>query len=509
MSRLSRLSRPFRSHRVSCPRRLLLLVAASSLLVTVAAWPLRAAGEEAEDESKPATHKVAKGLFQIELTLEGAFESRSMHEVLIGTDQWTDLTVREVAAHGAKVKKGDVLLACDLSKIQESIKDLETTIKIAELSLEQARAEIQALEQSVPEDLAEAERAKKAADVNLKYFLDTEREWNHRSNEFTVKVGNQMLENAQEELKQLEKMYKADDLTEGTEEIILKQQRFQVEYGKFVLEQAKILREKARDIDLPREEEALREAATQRTLALHKAERDLPLQLNMKRLELGKLKLEHTKDRERLARLKRDAEAMTLRSPADGMVFYGACEHGQWSHASDMAAKLRRGGSLTAHEVLMTVAQPDSFIRVTIPEKELHDVTVGLAGRFTPTAFPEAQFKASVESVPGFADTSGKYTAVVAFDSKSLAGAQPTVLNQGMTGSFKALVYKQAAALTVPAKSVFSDENDGSQHYVYVREKDESVRRDVKIGRRTEARVEILSGLNEGDEVLLKKPEEE
>lgn len=509
MRRLLRLDFSLR-HRWSSGWRRSLLAAIAVALVFLVGPRARAEGDDAaSDDSKPAVHKVAKGPFQVELTLEGILEARVMHPVLLSTDQWTDFTVREAAAHGSSVKKGGVLVACDLTRIQEQIKDLETTVKIAELSLEQGRAELQALEQSVPEDLAEAERAKKAADVNLKYFLGTEREWSHRTNEFMVKAGKQMLENAQEELKQLEKMYKADDLTEGTEEIILKQQRFQVEVGNYLVEQAKLLREKAREIDLPREEETLREAATHRTLALRKAERDLPLSLNMKRLELGKLKLEHAKDRERLARLKRDAEAMTLRAPADGLVFYGACVHGQWPHASDLADKLRRGGSLTAHEVLMTIVPADArlFVRATVPEKELYDVTAGLAGQFVPTGFPKAKFAAKVEAAPGMADSAGKYTAVVAIE--PAAGAAAAKLFAGMNGSLKAVVYKQADALVVPAKSVFTDENDDSQHYVYVRDKDASVRRDVKIGRRTDARVEILSGLSAGDAVLLKKPEED
>lgn len=486
---------------------LLSAIAIVGALAGPAARPLRADAEPAE--SKPAVHKVTKGPFAVELTLEGVLEARTRHEVILRADQWTDFIVREAAAHGATVKKGDVLVACDPAKLQESIKELETTLKIAELSLEQARGEIQALEQSVPEDLAEAERAKKAADVNLKYFLETDREWTHRSTEFMVKAYNQMLENAQEELAQLEKMYKADDLTEGTEEIILKQQRFQVEATRFMVEQAKIAREKSRAVELPREEESLRETATQRTLALRRAERDLPLHLNMKRLELGKLKLEHGKDREKLAHLKHDLEAMTLRSPADGMVFYGACVHGQWPHAAEMAQKLRRGGSLATNEVIITVVSLDggNFVRATIPEKELHDISVGLGGQFIPTAYPDAHYSAKIDAAPGLADPAGKFLATAAIE--PAAGAPAVKLYPGMNGSLKTIVYKQAEALTVPAKSVFNDDNDDSQHYVYVHTDDHSVRRDVKIGRRNDSHVEILDGLKAGDAVLLKKPDDE
>ncbi len=254
--------RLFCSHVSPTPRyRSLPLRTPSPVLLAMFALVLAPARAGAEAETtKPATHKVAAGPFRVELSLDGILESREMHEVVLRPDNWTELTVREAVAHGKTVKKGDVVISCDPTKIQESIKDLETTIKIEDLSLEQNRAEIQALEHSIPQDLAEVERAKKTADTNLKYFLQTDREWLHRTAAFMVKVYGQMLENAQEELKQLEKMYKADDLTEGTEEIILKQQRFQVEVSTFMTEQAKAAREKAVQIDLPREEELLRES---------------------------------------------------------------------------------------------------------------------------------------------------------------------------------------------------------------------------------------------------------
>jgi hypothetical protein len=465
----------------------------------------------AEADAKPATHKVARGPFRVELSLDGVLESGEMQEVVLRPDQWTELTVREAATHSQTVKKGDVLISCDLTKINESIKDLETTIKIEDLNLEQCRTEIQALEHSIPQDLAEADRAKKTAETNLKYFLQTDREWLHRTAAFTVKLYGEALASAQEELKQLEKMYKADDLTEGTEEIILKQQRFQVEAMAFMTEQAKVAREKAVQIDLPREEETLRESVDQKTLALNKAQIALPLSLSMKRLDFGKLKLEQAKNKEKLDKLKRDAEAMIVRSPADGMVFFGPCVHGQWPQAADMAQKLRPGGSIAAHEVLLTVVSASFnslFARVTVPEKELHDMAVGLAGTFILTGYPDEPIPAKLNGSYRLADPTGKITARAGLDAAALA-KPPVNAVPGMNGSLKLTVYSKADALTVPAKSVFNEGADDSQHYVYLSIDGKPVRRDVKIGRRTEAHVEILDGLQEGDSVLVKKPDDE
>ena len=64
-----------------------------------------------------------------------------------------------------------------------------------------------------------------------------------KSAEFMVKYYNFMLDYEKDELEQLEKMYEADDLTEETEEIVLKRQRNSVEFAEFSLENAKLSRD--------------------------------------------------------------------------------------------------------------------------------------------------------------------------------------------------------------------------------------------------------------------------
>ncbi len=69
---------------------------------------------------------------------------------------------------------------------------------------------------------------------------------------YQVKSANDSLAYAKEELQQLEKMYKASDLTESTEQIILKRQRDQVERGAFYLKLAEYDRDMFFKISLPR-----------------------------------------------------------------------------------------------------------------------------------------------------------------------------------------------------------------------------------------------------------------
>ena len=130
-------------------------------------------------------------------------------------------------------------------------------------------------------------RAKTQADEDLKKFLEIDRSQSERNAQFTVKRSVEYLEYAKEELRQLEKMYRSKDLTEETEEIILRRQRFQVESGEFSLKDAELRRDQTLKVDLPRQEQHVRENAVKLAIDLEKARALLPLNLNQKRLAAG------------------------------------------------------------------------------------------------------------------------------------------------------------------------------------------------------------------------------
>src|SRR3984893_18711513 len=121
------------------------------------------------------------------------------------------------------------------------------------------------------------------------------------------------LESAREELKQLEKMYRSKDLTEETEEFILKRTRFDVRRAEFYVKMARIRADEIFKIELPRRDKALHENSAKAEVALEKAVSTLPLALQQRRLGLQKMKYEFAKNADRLAGLEKDRETLTVR----------------------------------------------------------------------------------------------------------------------------------------------------------------------------------------------------
>jgi multidrug efflux pump subunit AcrA (membrane-fusion protein) len=496
-------------------------------LASVCCWTASAVPEDqkpkqaapAKDEKKPAeakkdspakvaTHKVEKGPFRVEVSLKGIFESPNMTEVSLRPEAWTPdnrgmMIVVRAVDHGAHVKKGDTLVWLDLEKIDQAIRDLEAERHLAELAIKQAEEELPVLEKSTPLELSWLERAKMLSDEDIKWFDSLDRPLAEKMAQFMVKYWQHHLDYAKEELRQLEKMYRANDIREETEEIILKRQRNAVEQAIFLLQESESERDRTMKVELPRREQQLQENAIRRVIALDKGKATLPLQMNQRRLALEKMKYDHNKSEDRLRKLQRDRASMTVKAPADGIVYYGQWLRGQWSSAG-MAQKLHAGGTLMPEEVFMTVVEPRPlFVRAAVEEKDWRDVKPGQAAKAVIVGDPDSKLPARIDQVSAIPVTPGNFEARLSLDpAHDISAIMP-----GMTCTVQLTPYVKKDALTVPSKAVFRNELDPEKHYVYLEPKEgKPEKHDVQVGRASGDSTEIRSGLKEGDLVLLEKP---
>lgn len=468
----------------------------------------RLSGQEAAESqpaAKPPAHAVKKGPFKIEVTLGGVFEAQEMTPIMLRLEEWSSLSVVDGVEHGAQVKQGDVLVSLDMEQIDAAVGDLESSQKLSELSIQQSQEELRVLEASLPADLAAAERANHIAQEDLKRFLERSRSLSEKSAQYTLKWATDYLEYQQEELRQLEKMYQADDLTEETEEIILKRARNDVDQATFYLEQARFMSEESLQIDLPRQEVAMKEDAARQALEFDKAKVAIPVALGKAKLGLETLLHDHQKAADRLAKLKKDREAMAVKAPTDGILYYGQCVRGKWSSTLGSEGKLPPGTTLPVNSVFFTIVKPRPiFVRASATEKEIQYVEVGVGGRAVPAAFPDLKLAAKVEAVAAVPTADGSFDTRIALD----AGQDAQAVLPGMTSTVTLVGYSKSDAVTIPPAALFSDELDAQKQFVFRVGADGSHQKaEVTVGKRTDDKVEILQGLLEGDTVLLENPE--
>jgi multidrug resistance efflux pump len=277
------------------------------------------------------------------------------------------------------------------------------------------------------------ERTREEAKDDLSYYLEVTLPNSIESTERSLINSKYRLEYVQEELEQLEKMYKADDLTEETEEIILLRARRDVEETQQSVERAEERTERTLKVTIPRQKVQTIEG-TEKTL--------LETEKNLATQEINKLRKQHdieqqqiTYDRaaESLDELVKDLNLMTVKSPAAGIVYYGQEARGKWSQVATLEKQLRAGGSVTANQVIMTIVNPQPLsLLVDVPEDKLKDLSVGTEGHVTPTAFPDLKIPAKIASISLIPISPGTFDGKVTLQFKD----RPDRLMPGMAAEF-------------------------------------------------------------------------
>jgi multidrug resistance efflux pump len=464
---------------------------------------------KAKPDSKPAakkrkTHKVEPKRLKIAVTLDGTFVARTMEEVPLRPETWSDYEIVEVVEHGAKVRKGETLIKFDSEKINEAIADLELEQRLNELAILKAEEELPRMEKTLRLDFEDAERASQQAKEDFERYKEIERPMAVKSAEFMVKYYNFMLDYEQDELDQLEKMYEADDLTEETEEIVLKRQRNSVEFAEFSLESAKISRDQMLNVRLPRADIRIKEALERTALARARAQTALSLDLNRGRYELEQRKKARAKSLDKHAKLLADRELMEIKAPADGIVFYGQNINGRWSDTQTLINKYEPHNNVSPGSILMTIVEPRPvYVTAAVEEGKRPDVSRDQKAKITLPAEGSEPVAGKVKSISSIPVSPGKFEINFELEQDEI----PDWVVPGISGKAQITTYEKKDALVVPRSAVHDDEENEDQKYVWLVDPDDDEakpqRRNVKLGKRKGDEVEVLKGLKDGDVVSL------
>ena len=476
-------------------RRIRLLLIASIMLTP--AWSALAQNKTpktAPEPPKSATLKVKEAPLKIEIKLPGVFESAKMTEISFKAKAAASLTVLKAVEHGATVAKGDTLITPMLEKFDKALDAKQHADPAAALALRQAEAEFAQLKAATPLKLAAAERSIKRAKEDLAEF-EKNRKLAEKSTGESYQSSLDRLAYITEELRQLKKMYEADDLTEATEEIVLRRTEDSVRRAKLTVEHAKVSFAWSTSTGRARQIKDFNRTTKATITANESAKILLPMALKKATLDIEASRRARTKAVKALADLKADREAMTIKAPTGGVVYYGKCSRGKWS-STTVAAKLVPKGKISPDEVVMTIVDPKSlFLRVSISEKDFGLLKAGLTGQAAPTAFPQKKLAVKLDKFSTIPTASGQFEARLALpDGVGLVVA-------GMTCSITLKAYENAKAITVPASAV---SKEGGKEFVYVKQGDAKKKRPVETGKSHAGKVEILKGLTAGETVFRK-----
>lgn len=412
-------------------------------------------------------------------------------------EQWATFEISAISAHGTKVSKGEILASFENEDIDKKLVDAKRALESGTLSLAQAEQDSKLLQETAPNKLEASRRAAEIAKEENAYFTKTRRKAREESAGQSLKRSEQILANQQEELKQLTKMYEADDLTEDTEEIILIRQRDAVASAEFALRMEILDHKRTLEVTLPREAKTLADAERDTGIALKKAEAEIPRSLELNKISLEAQRLAFQRAKEDLAKLEADRKLFEHKAPADGWFYHGPIENGRWLPA-EMAKVLVPHGLVPVNKVFATFVPGDAKHSLIsfLDEATARSLAVEAAGSATFSGREDLEIPVKLSKLAGIPGADGTYRADF-----SMTIPENFMVPVGATAQVRVISYKSDAAIVLPNKALRSD---GPVWTVDVKLADgKTEKREVKRGRVSKDETEIVSGLEPGQVIVV------
>ncbi|MEZ6116637.1 MAG: HlyD family efflux transporter periplasmic adaptor subunit [Pirellulaceae bacterium] len=367
-----------------------------------------------EKKSEPATEQEKKDAPAAEtkavpepIKLEGVFTSTEIQELLADTEQIKTFTVDRTLSHGTRVTQGQTVIWFDADELHESHETAVRDRQLAEIAMEELHLNHEQAGRMRELEREAAERTFRDARQEFENFMHVDKERQIATAEFSLESSQASLEYATEELEQLEQMYKEDELTEESEEIVLKRARRSVEAAQFSLESAEIRTARTLEQTIPREEEAQKTNIMKAELTHTKAMRTLELAAQKQQMEFEKEQRKLETQIQDLETTIQETERPELKAQVDGIFYFGKLNNGK---LGDKPAEINPGDSVTSQQVVATIVNDEKLIvSLEVPEKHFRQIREGDVAQVTAASHPDHAITAVVLSISQVPVSNGKF----------------------------------------------------------------------------------------------------
>lgn len=405
----------------------------------------------ASTDNKPMlTHAISRGKLTVSVTEQGTLESSNNTEIKCKVRGFSLVTY--VVPAGTVVEEGQELVRLDTKVIEEQHSLTKTNTFIAEATLAQTQANVEKAEIAI--EAYEKGRFRSQLQALEKDLAA------HKRN----------LQTARKMYQRSESLFRQGYVTQ-----------LQVEGDAFTVTQAE-LELKVKETEIKVLKEFTRKMQLE-TLSGNKTASESKLAADQAGLAM------EIKRRDRAAQ---ELEDCVIRAEKSGLVIYPSAA--SWKTTPDIT----EGASVRKDQVLLLMPDLTQMqVKLGVHESVIERVRPGLKAIVT---LPDRTLQASVSEVAAVTRPAGWWTGnVVKYDTIIELPADEG-LKPGMSAEIDIILAVHEDVLTVPVAAVVETEEG---NFCWVQSEPVPQKRLIELGDSNDVFIEVLAGLNEGDEVIL------
>ena len=444
-----------------------------------------------------ATFAAQQGPLNISVLESGTIQARE--QVVIKNEVEGRTSILSLVSEGTRVKKGDLLIELDVSRLLDNKIDQEIRVQNANASFIRARENLAVVENQVKSDVDRTELTFEFAKQDLKKYIEGEYPNQLKEAESRITLAREEMLRSEERQEWSKRLYSENYLSQ-TE---LQQDELAASRNKLELERTE------NDLNLlvnythKRNIDELESNVTQAEMALERAKRKAKADLIQAQADLWAKEAEHNRHQDKLKKIEEQIKKTKIYAPSDGLVIYATSSGGgrHWRREP-----LAEGQDVRERQELIHLPTTTSVkAEIAIHESSLEKVKINMPARVTIDALPGQVFTGYVATIAPLPDPQSMWMNpdLKVYNSDIYLENNGAELRTGMSCKAEIIIEQHENAVYVPVQAVIRVKGEPT---VYVTKGNSYKPRKVKIGLDNNRMVHIISGLKRGEKVLLAPP---
>ncbi len=440
-------------------------------------------------------HTVERGDFLVSIVEGGNLEA--VNEVVVRNEVDGVSRIIYIVPEGTYVKEGDIIVELDSAEAEEALKDQQITFETSSAAHVTAENDLEIMKSTVDSETRAAELTVMLTRMDLEKFEQLDREQQLRTAELNIDLSEESYQLAKEEY-DLSKQLEAQGFeTKAT----VDQDSLKVSRGAKEVETMRSTHKMLKQYELTKMDAELRSLYEEAQRELERVIKQGESKIAQAQADLNSADATLKLNQDKLNKMKEQLTYSKVPAPQDGLVVY-AISSSRWSQES----MIEEGAQVRKRQELIKIPDTSQMkVELKVHESHVGQVRVGQPAFVILDSIPDKRFRGEVTKVAILPDAQSRFgnpnlkvysTEVIITD--DLPDVKP-----GVSARAEIVVANLQDVITVPIQSVTTTKG---RQVCYVKRLGGADPVPVEIGMFNSSYIEIKSGLDAGDQVMLAPP---